>query len=112
MLHSPLRWCLGALAALIPLAAVARGGTVDLRIQVTNEQPAGGFGLAPVWIGIHDGTFSTFTDGGMASPGLQTLAELGDTSGLMSEFTGTAQTTVGSHALCPGGLGLVDADRE
>lgn len=103
MHRAPFRWCLYALIAGISLSTLSSAGMVDLRIQVTNEQPAGGFGLAPVWIGIHDGTFSTFTSGETASAGLQTLAELGDTSGLMAAFAGHgAQTTVGSMPYVPG----------
>jgi Spondin_N/PEP-CTERM motif len=100
------RWCLCAVLALVPLSAVASAGTVDLQISVTNNQPAGGFALTPVWVGIHDGTFSTFTDGGTASAALQALAELGDTSGLMGDFAGQgAQTTVGGGPFVPGASG-------
>ena len=52
-----------ALVVVLPwlAAAQARGG--ELEITVTNNQPAGGFAISPVWIGVHDGTFKTFDPG-------------------------------------------------
>jgi hypothetical protein len=93
---------LRALAFLLPLAAtpVFAG---ELKITVTNNQPAGGFAIAPVWVGIHDGTFSDFTNGFPASSAIESVAELGDTSGLTSVFAGHgAQTTVGGAPYLPG----------
>ena len=49
---------------MILAVSVARSLTAsELEITVTNNQPRGGFAIAPVWIGIHDGTFTTFTPG-------------------------------------------------
>ena len=86
------------------VAGVAIPCSADmLEITVTNNQPSNGFAISPVWFGVHDGTFSTFTNGGTASSGLQSLAELADTSGLTSGFAGQgAQTTVGSAPIMSG----------
>jgi hypothetical protein len=90
-----------ALALLLCDSRPARA--TQLQITVTNSQPAGGFGIAPVWIGLHDGTFATFTAGGTASSALESVAELGDNSGLVSLFNGHgAQTVVGGSPYVPG----------
>jgi hypothetical protein len=75
-----------------------------IRITVTDSQPAGGFGISPVWFGLHDGTYQTFSAGSAASSGVQTVAELGDPSGLVSAFAGHGdQVVVGSAPMGPGG---------
>jgi hypothetical protein len=98
-----LRDFLRVLTVVFSLAGAAPAFAAELQITVTNNQPAGGFAIAPVWIGIHDGTYSTFTPGTTASPALETLAELGDTSQLAAAFSGHgAETTVGSMPYVPG----------
>jgi hypothetical protein len=75
----------------------------ELQITVTNQQPGGGFAFTPVWIGVHDGTFSTFSSGGTASSAVQAVAELGDVSGLVADFSGQgSQTVVGGSPFLPG----------
>ena len=82
-------------------AAQALGG--ELQITVTNNQPAGGFAISPVWIGLHDGTFKTFDPGAQASAAIQAVAELADTSKITASFAGHgAQTTVGGMPYVPG----------
>jgi len=94
--------CLVWIASLA-LAAASQGMAGELQITVTNRQPAGGFAFSPVWIGVHDGTFSTFSPGGGASSAVQAVAELGDASGLVSAFAGHgSQTVVGGAPLPPG----------
>ncbi len=94
--------CLGLIATLA-LAATSPGMAGELQITVTNRQTAGGFAFSPVWIGVHDGTFSTFNAGGNASSAIQAVAELGDVSGLMTEFAGSgSQTLVGGAPFTPG----------
>ena len=73
-----------------------------IQISVTNNQPAGGFAITPVWFGLHDGTFDLFNPGGAASRPLESVAELGDTGPLMTAFTGMGpQTTLTSGGGLP-----------
>ena len=78
-----------ALLGLI-LAAWAASPSMATMVQitVTNNQPTGGFSLTPVWFGVHDGSFVSFTPGGTTGLAWQTLAELGDNSAITSAFAG------------------------
>ena len=70
-------------------------GAQMLKITVTNDQPAGGFSLTPVWLGFHDGSFQTFDPGSAANPNIQAIAELGDSSLMTAAFQGHGvQTTL------------------
>jgi hypothetical protein len=98
-----LRKSMWALVLALPwlAPAQARGGLLE--ISVTNNQPNGGFAISPVWVGVHDGTFTTFTPGSTASASIQAVAELADTSKITADFTGHgAQTTVGGMPYVPG----------
>ena len=85
------------LAAAFPVAAS------QIEISVTNNQPAGGFALAPVWLGVQDGTFNAFTPGSTASSQIARLAQFGDTSLLSSQFeaagVGVDTTLTSGHAV-------------
>ncbi len=70
--------------AAIIMASPTRGG--DIKITVTNDQPSGGFALAPVWFGVQNGSFTTFTPGSAASSQLATLAQFGNTAPLSTLF--------------------------
>ena len=59
----------------------------DLEITVENLQTPGGYYFTPVWFGLHDGTFDHFDTGSTSSASLEALAEGGDTSGIMTDFT-------------------------
>ena len=109
-LHHPRAW-FPAVAAALALAFSATASADVIRITVTDSQPAGGFGISPVWFGLHDGTYQTFAPGASASAGVQSVAELGDASGLVSAFNGHGdQAVVGSAPLGPGGTasGVLD----
>lgn len=96
---------LKTLAALAALALAAPASADQLRITVTSGQPDGGFAFSPVWVGLHDGTFISFTPGAAATPGIQAVAELADTSAISAEFAGHGpQATVGSAPIPPGGM--------
>ncbi len=88
MLKRSLRLSLRSVAAVavafIVLATTARAS--DIKIMVTNDQPAGGFALAPVWFGVQDGSFTTFTPGQAASSAIATLAQFGNTAPLTNLF--------------------------
>jgi Spondin_N/PEP-CTERM motif len=75
---------IGAAMAAIIMASPTRGG--DIEITVTNDQPTGGFALAPVWFGVQNGSFTTFTPGSAASSQLATLAQFGNTAPLSTLF--------------------------
>jgi hypothetical protein len=87
------RFCAAAAAILV----VSPGFGADIQIKVTNDQAAGGFGLAPVWFGVQNGSFSTFTAGSTASSQIATLSQFGNTAPLTSLFAGNGpQTTLTS----------------
>jgi hypothetical protein len=73
-----------AAAAAISMASPARAS--QIQITVTNDQPSGGFALAPVWFGVQNGTFTPFTPGSTASSAIATLAQFGNTAPLMTLF--------------------------
>ena len=96
------RTFLGALAALAIVSATTPAHADQIRITVTNDQPGGGFALAPVWFGVHNGSFDLFNSGSAASSQLETLAELGNTAAVTSLFAGNgAQTTLASGGALP-----------
>ncbi|APW62502.1 spondin domain-containing protein [Paludisphaera borealis] len=101
-LHNQRAW-FPAVAAVLALAFSAPATADTLQITVTNNQPAGGFAFAPVWFGLHDGSYQTFTAGGTASSTIQTTAELGKPSALLAAFAGHGdQTVAGSAPIGPG----------
>ena len=58
----------------------------QVRVTIQNNAPSGGVFITPVWVGFHDGSFDSY-DGGLSSqPGLERLAEDGDSSQLSSDF--------------------------
>jgi PEP-CTERM motif len=75
---------IGAAVAAALIASRSQAG--ELQITVTNDQPAGGFALAPVWFGVQDGTFSPFAPGSSASSAIATLAQFGNTTPLTTLF--------------------------
>ncbi len=89
---------LGMLALIaLPLTASAQ----PITIEVTNEQPAGGFSITPVWHALHDGAFDMFDVGAAASAGLETIAEVGDPSVLDAAFAGSGVSGVLASASGP-----------
>lgn len=68
----------------------------QIRVDVTTTGPVG---LAPVFAAFHDGSYDIFDLGGMASSGLETLAEVGDPSGLV----GALPAGVTAAGFAPGG---------
>jgi PEP-CTERM motif/Spondin_N len=75
---------IGLVAAAMLAASPARAG--EIQITVTNDQPAGGFALAPVWFGVQNGTFTAFTPGLPANSAIATLAQFGNTAPLTTLF--------------------------
>lgn len=75
---------IGLLLAAVLATTAARAG--EIQVTVTNDQPSGGFALAPVWFGVQDGTFTPFTPGQAASSQIATLAQFGNTAPLTAQF--------------------------
>jgi hypothetical protein len=59
---------------------------VEVTVKIENLAPENGTFLTPLWTAFHDGTFDTYDRGRIASPGLESLAEDGDTSLISHEF--------------------------
>ena len=58
----------------------------EVKVTIENLAPENGTFLTPVWVGFHNGEFDTYDRGRPASPGLESLAEDGDTSLISAEF--------------------------
>ncbi len=66
------------LVAVLALFATAAVQAADVRVTITNNAPATGTWLTPLWVGFHDGTFEVFDAGSGASAALESIAEDGD----------------------------------
>ena len=66
------------------LAAVASAQT-SIMVNFEANHGATGTGFAPLAGVFHDGSYSAFTPGTMASPGLESLAEIGNPAAFLSE---------------------------
>ncbi|MCI0534182.1 MAG: spondin domain-containing protein [Verrucomicrobiales bacterium] len=79
---------------------------MDVIVTVENLSPTNGTFLTPMWMGFHNGGFDLFNPGGTASPGLESVAEDGATTVLMSEFTasgaGSVQAVTAGAPIAPG----------
>jgi hypothetical protein len=75
---------IGAAVAAILITSPSRAA--QIQFTVTNDQPTGGFALAPVWFGVQNGSFTTFTPGSTASSAIATLAQFGNTTPLTDLF--------------------------
>lgn len=67
-------------------AITAKGG--EIQVSVTNNAPAGGVYLTPVWVGFHDGSFDSYNGGLSSQPGLERIAEDGNPAVISSDFVG------------------------
>ncbi|MEM7311557.1 MAG: spondin domain-containing protein [Planctomycetota bacterium] len=83
-------------ALLFCLAASTAFAQTQIRVTVTTEGPVG---LAPVFAAFHDGSYDIFDTGATSSAELETLAEVGDPSGLV----GAAPAGVTAGGFAPGG---------
>ena len=70
--------------SLLALLASNSANAVQITVSIDNLSGDNGLYLTPLWVGFHDGSFDLCDVGGTASPGLELLAEEGDTSGLSS----------------------------
>ena len=93
---------LATTVAVTPATAGAQAEPADdtqaVQFTIENLQPEGGFFFTEAWVGLHNGDFDLFNNGVRATPGLEALAEGGNTELLGAEFAaaGRLQTTVGN----------------
>ena len=68
-----------------------------LAVQIENELPAGGLSLTPFWIAAQNGDFDVWSGGQLAAnfPGLEELAEEGNTGPISAAFLASSAATVG-----------------
>ena len=75
-----------------------------LKITVENTSTSPAVFLTPFWMGLHDGSFDTFTPGGEASLGLEIVAEDGLTGlePIEPAFAPIIETAIALDAVLPG----------
>ena len=100
----PFEFCEGTSNTIDPGAITLSGGTgqtVAVQFEFEVLQPADGFFVTEPWVGLHNGSFDLFNFGERASPGLESLAEGGNTELLGSEFAGQGrlQATIGNGSV-------------
>jgi hypothetical protein len=94
--------------AFAPVAAQAAPASVTVTIE--NLAPTNSVSFAPLGFAFHGGTYDPFNAGGVASPSLQTLAELGNPSAWVGAFAaGDPGAVVGASGgpLFPGASALL-----
>ncbi|MBJ7309000.1 FxDxF family PEP-CTERM protein [Rugamonas sp. CCM 8940] len=95
-----------ALIAVSVGLTVAAAQAADVTFTFTNIAPVGGVGVAPLWLGLHDGNFDTFNAGAAASLAIERSAEDGNASVLSANFAsavaGGLQTTLPNGPRFPG----------
>ena len=80
----------------------AHGQTQQVRVDITNNAPTGGVALTPVWVGFHSGSFDSYNGGLAAQPGLESIAEDGDTSLVSQQFLDFDAANGGYTYVAPG----------
>ncbi len=88
------------LAATLGLLALSAHAS-DVTFTFTNLAPTGGVGVAPLWLGLHDGSFNSFTVGTAASTAIEHASEDGNPAMLSSNFA--SQAVGGVQTVLPGG---------
>lgn len=83
-------WTQAALAAAATLALAGAAQAADVKVTLTQLAPAGGVGIAPLWVGFHNGSFDSFDAGYAASLGIERAAEDGNAAQLSTIFAATA----------------------
>lgn len=82
--------------------AVLQTNAALITVIVENLSPQDGTLLTPMWVGFHDGGFDIYDIGVAATPGLERIAEDGNTAPLSGEFLGSGNGTV-DGVVAPGG---------
>ena len=76
-----------AMATMCLAAAAAQAS--DVTVTLTQLAPAGGVGIAPLWVGFHNSSFDAFDLGSAASLGIERAAEDGSAAQLSTIFAAT-----------------------
>jgi hypothetical protein len=66
----------------------------NITVTVENLASENGTFITPTWVGFHNGEFNTFDLDKEVSPGLESLAEDGVTTGISAEFLASGSGTV------------------
>lgn len=93
---------LAALASVFTIAAGAAAATT-LQITVTNNQAEGGLAITPLYTALHDGAFDAFDLGGIASPGIELIAETGMAGTIAGERQVIDDDSIGLVLASPSG---------
>ena len=91
-----------ALALAGPLQAAQHEAKVVVKVE--SLVPDGGVYLTPMWVGFHNGDFDLFDVGGLASTGLERIAEDGDAGPLRAEFAAAAPQGTDGVITAPAGF--------
>ncbi len=75
-----------AAAMFATIAPRASAEIITVEVSITNLAPVGGTFLTPFWAGLHDGQFTTMTEGSAASPFLERIAEDGSVGPIRAAF--------------------------
>ena len=78
-----------ATLGLVAAAAATTAQAVDVKVTLTQLSPAGGVGIAPLWVGFHNSSFDAFDVGSAASLGIERAAEDGSAAQLSTIFAAT-----------------------
>ena len=89
------------LSTLVLMSFTATTYALPVTVTITNNSSGLGVGLAPVWVGFHNGSFDSHNIGEAASSELETLAEVGSPAPLSSTFA--ANGTLAASALAQTG---------
>lgn len=92
---------------LFRITVAKSGQPVPVTVTIMNlamDNPQGLY-FTPVWTAFHDGSFDLFDSGSSAIPGLETVAEVGDPSGLDAYFMGQNPNGISVVQSSPGGPG-------
>ena len=67
---------------------------IEIEVSIENLAPENGNFLTPLWVGFHDGGFDSYDGGSPSSPGIERIAEDGNTAVLAGEFFSSASGTI------------------
>lgn len=74
--------------------SMGNAAPMDITVSIENLAPFRSTSITPLWVGFHDGTFDTYSDGQSASVELERLAEDGNTAPLSASFIASGKGTV------------------
>ncbi len=67
---------------------------IEVEVTIENLAPENGTFLTPLWVGFHNGGFDSYDGGQPSSPGVERIAEDGNTAVLAEEFFASVSGTV------------------